>query len=171
MLPRSVSGIFASEPDARMTGFTTRVQTRVDYLMQASQIAGGKNMQVIVARRIAVDQWRECILLPRVHAVSPYNAGAIITFNSALDPYTDEDPALIWKNSGAGQSVTWTQGTDSVPQAKQMSLTAPFGPLILSFSPTLVTESIVVFFIAGFLSGLIPARIVAREEILKAIWG
>jgi putative ABC transport system permease protein len=47
----------------------------------------------------------------------------------------------------------------------------PFGPLIMAFGATLIGESIAIFFIAGFLSGLIPARIVAREKILQAIWG
>ncbi len=47
----------------------------------------------------------------------------------------------------------------------------PFGPLQLSFSVPLVLESMVGFLVAGFLSGFIPARIVTREEILKAIWG
>ncbi|HUD02458.1 MAG TPA: FtsX-like permease family protein [Candidatus Paceibacterota bacterium] len=47
----------------------------------------------------------------------------------------------------------------------------PFGPLALSFSVPLVMESIAGFLIAGFFSGLIPARMVARENILTAIWG
>ena len=47
----------------------------------------------------------------------------------------------------------------------------PFGPLILTFSPQLVIKSIGLFLVAGLFSGFIPARIVAREEILKAIWG
>jgi len=50
-------------------------------------------------------------------------------------------------------------------------ITLPFGPLHLSFSVALVVESIAGFFIAGFFSGFIPSRIVARENILKAIWG
>jgi putative ABC transport system permease protein len=47
----------------------------------------------------------------------------------------------------------------------------PFGPLMLSFKGALILECIVGFIIAGFFAGLIPSRIVAREEILKAIWG
>jgi putative ABC transport system permease protein len=47
----------------------------------------------------------------------------------------------------------------------------PFGPLIPGFSTKLVIESIVLFFIAGLFSGFVPSRLVAREEILKAIWG
>lgn len=47
----------------------------------------------------------------------------------------------------------------------------PFGPLELSFSLTLAMESIAAFLIAGFLAGLIPARVITREDILKAIWG
>jgi putative ABC transport system permease protein len=47
----------------------------------------------------------------------------------------------------------------------------PFGPLLLSFSPRLVGESIALFFLAGLFSGYVPSRLVAREEILKAIWG
>jgi putative ABC transport system permease protein len=47
----------------------------------------------------------------------------------------------------------------------------PFGPLELVFNGMLIVESVIGFLIAGFLSGLIPARIVVREKILKAIWG
>ncbi len=47
----------------------------------------------------------------------------------------------------------------------------PFGGLTFSFGWMLITETIVGFLIAGFFSGLIPSRIVVREEILKAIWG
>ncbi len=47
----------------------------------------------------------------------------------------------------------------------------PFGGLTFSFGWMLIVETITGFLIAGFFSGLIPSRIVAREEILKAIWG
>jgi len=47
----------------------------------------------------------------------------------------------------------------------------PFGPLQLSFGMRLAAEGIAAFCVAGFLAGLIPARLVAREDILKAIWG
>jgi ABC-type lipoprotein release transport system permease subunit len=47
----------------------------------------------------------------------------------------------------------------------------PFGPLIPSFGPKLILESIALFFVAGLFSGYVPSRLVAREEILKAIWG
>lgn len=47
----------------------------------------------------------------------------------------------------------------------------PFGPLILSFGIKLAAESIVAFLVAGFLAGLIPARIVTKEDILSSIWG
>ena len=57
------------------------------------------------------------------------------------------------------------------PLLSAFPIQLPFGPLILSFSAALIIESVIGFIIAGFLSGLIPARIVAHEEILKAIWG
>jgi putative ABC transport system permease protein len=47
----------------------------------------------------------------------------------------------------------------------------PFGPLALTFGVPLVIESVCGFLVAGFLAGFIPSRIVAREAILKAIWG
>ena len=47
----------------------------------------------------------------------------------------------------------------------------PFGPLQLAFGFNLAAESVTAFFIAGFFAGVIPSRIVARENILKAIWG
>lgn len=58
-----------------------------------------------------------------------------------------------------------------LPLLSAFPIQLPFGPLILTFSAALFIESIIGFFIAGFLSGLIPARLVAREDILKAIWG
>jgi putative ABC transport system permease protein len=47
----------------------------------------------------------------------------------------------------------------------------PFGPLHLFFSAGLVMQSVLGFLMAGFLAGYVPSRIVARENILKAIWG
>lgn len=47
----------------------------------------------------------------------------------------------------------------------------PFGGLELSFSRNLIIESIAGMVAAGFIAGLVPARIVARENIIKAIWG
>lgn len=58
-----------------------------------------------------------------------------------------------------------------VPILAVYPIPLPFGPLALSFSRTLVAESIVGFLVAGFFAGFIPARIVARENIIKAIWG
>ena len=57
------------------------------------------------------------------------------------------------------------------PLAARHPIQLPFGPLILSFSAKLIGEGIVAFLVAGFLAGLIPSRIVAKEDILKAIWG
>lgn len=115
-----------------MAGFTQRIQTRTDYSMPSTNYVAGKSMNTIVARRIPVDRWREAIFMVRIHAVTPYNAGCALTFQVAPDPYTDEDPAIIWKTPSAqGATVTFTQGTDSVPGAKQLALTAPFGPLIM----------------------------------------
>jgi putative ABC transport system permease protein len=50
-------------------------------------------------------------------------------------------------------------------------ITLPFGPLVLSFSVTLIVESVIGFLFAGLLAGYLPARLVARQDILKAIWG
>ena len=47
----------------------------------------------------------------------------------------------------------------------------PFVGATLAFSVTEVGIAIGAFLVAGFLAGLVPSRIVAREEILKAIWG
>lgn len=43
--------------------------------------------------------------------------------------------------------------------------------LSLVYSPLRVLLSIVSYAVAGYLAGLIPARIVVRQDILKAIWG
>jgi putative ABC transport system permease protein len=43
--------------------------------------------------------------------------------------------------------------------------------LVLVYSSTKIIVSISAFFIAGYLAGRIPAWMVARQDILKAIWG
>ncbi len=46
-----------------------------------------------------------------------------------------------------------------------------FGNLSLVHTPTAVVASVVSLIAAGFLAGYVPAHIVAREHIVKAIWG
>lgn len=58
-----------------------------------------------------------------------------------------------------------------LPVLSVYPITLPFGPLLLSFGPVLVIESIAGFLVAGLISGFVPARLVARENILDAIWG
>ncbi len=43
--------------------------------------------------------------------------------------------------------------------------------MVLVYTPEGVAISIVVFFIAGFLAGLIPSFLVAKKDILDTIWG
>lgn len=43
--------------------------------------------------------------------------------------------------------------------------------LVLFYSPLRVVLSVIAFIVAGLLGGFIPSRIVAKEDILKAIWG
>jgi putative ABC transport system permease protein len=43
--------------------------------------------------------------------------------------------------------------------------------LTLAYTPLGIAVSILCFIVAGYLAGRIPARIVAKEDILKAIWG
>jgi putative ABC transport system permease protein len=43
--------------------------------------------------------------------------------------------------------------------------------LTLAYTPLAIAISILCFVVAGYLAGRIPARIVAKEDILKAIWG
>ena len=46
-----------------------------------------------------------------------------------------------------------------------------FGGLSLVHKTTTVVVGIISLFVAGLLAGYLPARIVARQDILKAIWG
>lgn len=47
-----------------------------------------------------------------------------------------------------------------------------FGIFItMIYTPTQIIVGILAFIVAGLLAGFIPARIVARQDILKAIWG
>ena len=41
----------------------------------------------------------------------------------------------------------------------------------LSYTPTQIVVGVLALLIAGLLAGYVPARIVARQDILKAIWG
>jgi len=43
--------------------------------------------------------------------------------------------------------------------------------LTLSYNSAKIATSILSFFIAGYLAGQLPAWLVARQDILKAIWG
>jgi ABC-type antimicrobial peptide transport system permease subunit len=43
--------------------------------------------------------------------------------------------------------------------------------LTLAYTPLGIAISILCFVVAGYLAGRIPARIVAKEDILKEIWG
>jgi putative ABC transport system permease protein len=47
----------------------------------------------------------------------------------------------------------------------------PFGPAYLSFSWERIASSVTLLFVSGFFAGLIPSHLVAREDIIKAIWG
>jgi len=113
-----------------MAGSTIRLLPRTDYKLLAQSFIGGKDVRMVFARRIDTSQWREAILLARVHAVSPWNAGAQANLEVALDAYTEEDPSAIWAPPPTSL-VTFIQGTDTPPAAKNAGLTSPFGPLVL----------------------------------------
>lgn len=78
--------------------------------------------------------------------------------------------SLFYVACGVGIGLVFVFGVIQ-PILAAHPIRLPFGPLALSFGPLLVAGSVIGFFIAGFLSGFVPARLVAREDILKAIWG
>jgi putative ABC transport system permease protein len=55
--------------------------------------------------------------------------------------------------------------------AYPVPLIAGFMNLVLIYSPLRVVLSILSFIAAGYLAGRIPANLVARQDILKGIWG
>lgn len=57
------------------------------------------------------------------------------------------------------------------PLLERYPINVDFGLLSLAHSPVMVIGGTISLIIAGLLAGYIPARMVAREEILKAIWG
>ena len=57
------------------------------------------------------------------------------------------------------------------PAIREHPLRLPFGNVYLVYTGWRVVISVISLLLAGFFGGLIPARIVARENILKAIWG
>ena len=59
----------------------------------------------------------------------------------------------------------------AVPLLHHYPIQLPFGPLVVSFGSALTIKSVIIFIIAGLFAGAIPARIVAREKILDALWG
>jgi ABC-type antimicrobial peptide transport system permease subunit len=50
-------------------------------------------------------------------------------------------------------------------------ITMPFGNAVLVYTSFGIIINISSLIIAGILAGYIPAKIVAREDILKSIWG
>lgn len=57
------------------------------------------------------------------------------------------------------------------PAIREHPIRLPFGSVYLVYTSGRLAASVASLLFAGFLGGLIPARIVARENILKAIWG
>ncbi|MFA5249720.1 MAG: FtsX-like permease family protein [Candidatus Paceibacterota bacterium] len=56
------------------------------------------------------------------------------------------------------------------PAIKAHPIKLPFGDIYLAYTNWRVIVNVTSLLLAGFLGGLIPARIVARQDILKAIW-
>jgi ABC-type antimicrobial peptide transport system permease subunit len=50
-------------------------------------------------------------------------------------------------------------------------LVANLANLTLYYTPAKIAVAISSFFIAGYLAGRIPAWMVAKQDIIKAIWG
>ncbi len=78
--------------------------------------------------------------------------------------------SLFYVACGVGTGLIFIFGI-LLPILTRHPIMLPFGPMQFSFSGKLLAESVTGFFIAGFLAGVVPARLVAREKILKAIWG
>ncbi|MDE2001419.1 MAG: FtsX-like permease family protein [Patescibacteria group bacterium] len=78
--------------------------------------------------------------------------------------------ALFYVLCGAGIGLAFIFGV-LLPYLSVYPIQLPFGPMIITFGATLITETLLGFLIAGFFSGLIPSRIVTRQKILKSIWG
>jgi ABC-type antimicrobial peptide transport system permease subunit len=57
------------------------------------------------------------------------------------------------------------------PLLNQYPIDVAFGGLSLVHSSTAVAVGIMSLMVTGLIAGYLPARIVAKEEILKAIWG
>lgn len=57
------------------------------------------------------------------------------------------------------------------PLLNQYPIDVAFGGLSLVHSSTAVAIGIISLMVTGLIAGYLPARIVAKEEILKAIWG
>lgn len=109
-----------------MAGQTTRLLQRTDY--DVTGLASNSNCIVVVARKIDTSQWREAILLVRLHAVT-WSGSMSFQALVAPDGFTDEDPNAMW-NATLTTALTFTQGTDTAPVVKNASIAAPFGPLL-----------------------------------------
>jgi putative ABC transport system permease protein len=57
------------------------------------------------------------------------------------------------------------------PLLRAYPIQLPFGPAYLFLSPERVIGGTVALIVAAFLAGLIPAHMVTRQNIIKAIWG
>ena len=58
-----------------------------------------------------------------------------------------------------------------VPIMTVKPIQMPFGKASLVYTSLGIVINIISLIVAGILAGFIPAKIVARENILKSIWG
>lgn len=132
-----------------MSGTTMRLLPRTDYDYTGLKASGSST--ITVARKIDTSQWREAIVLVRLHTAS-FASNTINVFWT-LDGYTDEDPNETWSAATGATTLpvtllTFVGGTDTPPIVKNATLSAPFGPLIMvqlkfsNVSSTALTASI-----------------------------
>ena len=107
-----------------MAGQTVRILPRTDFNMNGLS-GGGASGLIVIARKIDTSMWRECVVLARVHQAT-WPSASTISLIAAPDGYTDEDPSAIW-NVAPTTLITFTQGTDITPSAKNATYAAPFG--------------------------------------------
>ena len=150
------------------------VQTYSDLLTAIKPILGAFTMIALIVSVISVMVAAVTIfVMIYINAVNKRRQIGIlkaIGIEERIIIYSYVFQSLFYVVCGVGIGLIFVFGI-LLPVLAAHPIQLPFGPMQLVFSATLVVDSMIGFLVAGSLAGLIPSRIVAREEILKAIWG
>jgi len=110
-----------------MSGEVKRVLRRTTFEFTAAQAVSSTSPEVAIATNVNVSQYRELILIARLHSATWTSAGAKFEIRVRGSAPTEEDPGLTFRGTTVLTSVTLNQGS-VVPFPA-------FGTMITGFPP------------------------------------